>query len=121
MVIGNTLSANLFDYTQQNSTVASRVFGTNYQNLTGRAMFVIVTSSYSVPLSSSILMTALTDTAAAPTTIIDEVYRSQPAASTTLTGYESVHMIVLPGNYYKVTSAVTGTGANTKRTWIEYT
>jgi hypothetical protein len=88
----------------QNVVTGSRVIGTTYQNTTGRNMFVNVIIQNTVAGQ----LVGITDSAASPTTQVWEQYVNNINATVT--------MIVLPGNYYKVTAG----GTNALAGWIEW-
>lgn len=113
MVVGNTLSGNIFDFTQQNSfTIATRIPGTVYQNISGRTMYVVVTCQNQPAANAEIA--AYTDNANPPITIVG--YSSIFSAATL---NFSLGFMVLPGNYYKVVDVLAN--LNALIAWAEYT
>ena len=90
----------------QNIVGGSRIVGTVYQNTTGRVMFVAA----SVYSSINSNFKGLTDAANPPTTMVCDA--TPATASVALLSF-----IVLPGNYYKVTSTA---GVANVDAWTEW-
>lgn len=82
--------------TAQNVVTGFRALGIVYQNLAGKPMFVTVSVS-----AGGANFSAFTDGNPAPTTLVATDGAPAPGSNSCLT------FIVLPGNYYKVTGAVT--------------
>lgn len=80
--------------TIQNKVTTSRSFGTVFQNMTGKPIFCSVIVSLAV-LNYDV--SAYTDTAADPITLVSKVHLWYANASPT-----TLNFWVLPGNYYKV-------------------
>jgi len=87
-------------------TQPARALNTIYQNTTGKSIFV--NAVVSVPVGGSI--SALSDSATNPGTIVAAGYN----ASTTTAATVTLPFWVLPGNYYKVS------GGTSIFTWIEW-
>jgi hypothetical protein len=88
----------------QNDVTASRALGTVYQNTTGRIMYVNVIYGH----SSAGSVYGYTGAANPPTTLVAQCSNNAVYAST-------MHFIVLPNYYYKVTQDVVS-----NFTWIEW-
>lgn len=94
----------------QSVVTGSRTLGTAYRNTSGKPMFVAASIR---DTASSFNVSALTDSANPPTTT---VMRSDGAAANFAM---AVSFVVLPGNYYKVTSS--GGGSSSVLFWTEWT
>jgi len=91
---------------QNNYNSSGRALGTVYQNNTGKAMWVGVTAYNS---SAVVDIAAFTDASNPPTTdVFDVKLYVAPKPN-------GVFFVVLPGNYYQVTSA-----GSTLNTWTEW-
>ena len=93
----------------QDVVTGSRAFGTDYQNTTGRPMYVAVQGDNTI---ATTYMLALTDSATTPTTEVARVTINYLYSSPTM-----IYFLVLPGNYYRVNR---GTANVALQTWVEW-
>jgi len=110
------------DTLTQSVVTGSRGFNTTYQNTSGKPMWVTV----SVSMSGSDVgdgncaATVLTDAAATPTTVVGSVACVKTFALNDVE-HKAVAFCVSPGNYYRITSVVSGVGVNMLAYWTEWT
>lgn len=106
----------------------SRALDTDYQNTTGKNLFVMVTVK--VNRGSSAIAnnygraTALMDTNTTPTTVVGWVEQIQPQTGANNEDYQAPTMmltfVVPTGSYYRVTGSGTGSGSGaTLQEWTE--
>lgn len=108
----------------------TRALGTDYQNTTGKNLFVMVTVKVNRGTSASAnnfgRATAYMDTNSTPTTVVGWVEQIQPQTGANNEDYQAPTMmltfVVPTGSYYRVVSSGTGSGSGaTLQEWTEQT
>lgn len=100
----------------QSVVTSSRSLGTVFQNTNSTPMWVLVSLSLNSSGGGNVLISAFTDFAAVPTTVVGTLNLNNAGASTVTEGL-SVMFVVLPGNFYKVAAQA---GAPTIVNWVEW-
>lgn len=98
----------------------SRAIGTIYQNTSGKLLIVVASIALdTVAATDTAKCTALNDTVTPPVSEDGQIESNLGAVGQT----ETLQIIILvpSGNYYEITSTVTGTGTATLIKWTEYT
>jgi len=106
--------------THQTDVTGARAFNTVYRNTTGVPLYVAVSTRHSTGNAMEQSRAHFrTDGSNPPTTLVmtmgiyqSVVNQDQPS--------EGGFMVVLPGNYYKVDSVITGAATITLSAWLEW-
>lgn len=109
--IGTTYLAQIATAQTQNVVTGSRSLGTVFQNTGKNAMFLTVVINHGVGVGGA--DTAFSDSSNPPTTQVAIAAQN----SGTFAYVNALTFIVLPGNFYKVTS---GGGGDTINSWVEW-
>lgn len=115
-----TIQAQLDDCTQSIVT-GSRALGTNYQNTSGKTMFVTVAIAHVVvgagQTAKNVAYVEAGDST--PDTAVTQVYTTYGSAA--LNQCLSMTFVVPAGSYYQVSDEDGGGGASTLTLWTEWT
>jgi len=106
--------------THQSEVTASRALNTIYRNTTGVTLYVAATFlCYVANTSERARATSYTDPENPPTTSINWAGYANATPPESLIN-DSLFLVVLPGNYYKIDRDVSGVGTVTLVRWIEW-
>ena len=114
-----TIQAQLDDCTQSIVT-GSRALGTNYQNTSGRIMFVTVSILHVVTAEACLNVAYVEAGDSTPDTPVARITTTFAGSNESNT--KSMSFIVPAGSYYKVSDEDTGAGASSSLVlWTEWT
>ena len=113
-----TITAQLDDCAQSIVT-ASRALGTDYQNTSGKIMFVTVSIAHVVGANSCLNVVYVEAGDSTPDTPVARIATPYVSGEA---GTHCISFIVPPGSYYMVSDEDTGAGANSSLVlWTEWT